>query len=99
MLCYAVLNYTMLCYAVLHCDLLCYTMLHCAMLCYSTLCCATLYYAALYYTILCYSMQGVVLELSYLVKSHKPNGHNNQMDIVDLPEGYELDTFTTHKHL
>ena len=48
---------------------------------------------------LCYALQGVVSELSFLAKSCQPNRHNNQMALVDCLEAYELDTPTTYGHL
>ena len=40
-------------------------------------------------------MQRAVPELSLLAKPHQPIGHNNQMNLADPLEGYELDTYTT----
>ena len=51
-----------------------------------------------YYAILCYTLQGAVPALIFLAKHYQPNGHNNQMALVDPLEGYELDTLTTRVH-
>ena len=60
------------------------------------LCYAILYYAMLY--LLCYALQGVVSELSFLAKPCQPNRYEDYMALVDPLEGYELDTPTTHGH-
>ena len=52
------------------------------------LCCTMLYYA----------LQVAVLALSSLAKPHQPNGHNDQIALVDPLEEYELDTPTTLGH-
>ena len=52
----------------------------------------------LFYTILYYAIQGSVLELSILAKPHQPNGYDNQIALVDPPEGYKSDAPTTHEH-
>ena len=58
-------------------------------LCYAMLCYAMLY-------MLC--LQGAVPELSFLAKPCQPNGHDDQMVLVDPLEGDKLDTPTTHGH-
>ena len=50
----------------------------------------------LYYAILYNALQGAVPELSFLAKPRQPNGHNNQIVLVDLFEGDKLDAPTTH---
>ena len=39
------------------------------------------------YAMLCNALQGAVPELSFLAKPHQPNGHNDQMVLVDPLEG------------
>ena len=48
------------------------------------------------YAILCYALQGAVLELSFLAKLCQPNGHYEQMVLVDPLEGDKLDIPTSH---
>ena len=45
---------------------------------------------------LCYALQGVVTELSFLAKPYQLNGCNDQMVLVDSLEGDKSDTPTTH---
>ena len=40
----------------------------------------------LYFAMPCYDSQGSVPELSFLAKPYLPNGHDDQMDLVDPPE-------------
>ena len=51
-----------------------------------------------HYAMLCYALQGAVPELSFLAKPHQPNGHDDQMVLVDPLEGDKSDTPTTHGH-
>ena len=45
-----------------------------------------------------YSMQGVGTKLSFIAKPYQLHRDDNLMDLVDLPEGYESATPTTHGH-
>ena len=51
------------------------------------------------YAILCYTLQASVPELSLLAKPYWPNRHDDQMALVETPEGNESYTPTTHGHL
>ena len=51
-----------------------------------------------YYATLFHNLQRAVLKLSFLAKPCHPNGHDDQMALVDPLEGYELYTPTTHGH-
>ena len=60
---------------------------------------ASVHLMSLCYALLCYALQVVASELYFLAKSHHPKGHDDQMALVDPPEGYELNSPTTHGHL
>ena len=47
---------------------------------------------------LCYTIQGALFELIFLAEPHQPNGYDGHFDLVDFPEGYEMDTPITHGH-
>ena len=51
-----------------------------------------------HYAMICYALQGAVPELSFLAKPHLPNGHDDQIVLVDPLEEDKLDTPTTHGH-
>ena len=57
-------------------------------------------HSSCHYAMLCYAMlcKGAVPALSFLAKPHQPNGHDNQMVLVDSLEGNKSDTPTTHGH-
>ena len=50
------------------------------------------------YTMLCNALQGAVPELSFLAKPWQPNGHDDQMILVDPIKGDKSDTPITHGH-
>ena len=52
----------------------------------------------LFYAMLCYTLQGAVPELIFLVKSYQPKGHDDQMVLVDPLEEDKSDTPTTYAH-
>ena len=52
-----------------------------------------------HYALLCYTLQGAILVLSFLAKPCQPNKHDDQMVLVDPLEGDKLDTPTTHGYL
>ena len=47
---------------------------------------------------LCYALQRAAIELTFLAKPCQPNGHDDQMVLVDPLEGDELDTPTMYGH-
>ena len=47
----------------------------------------------LFYAMLCYALQGAVLELSFLVKPYQPNRYDNQMALVD-PLGMQIEYYS-----
>ena len=47
---------------------------------------------------LCYALQAAIPELLFLAKPRQPNGHDDQMVLVDPLEGDKSDTPTTHGH-
>ena len=51
------------------------------------------------YAMLYNALQGAVLKLSFFAKPHQPNGHDDQMILVDPLEGDKLDIPTIHGHL
>ena len=51
-----------------------------------------------HYAMLCYALQGAVLELNFLAKPCQPNRCDDQIAMVDLFEGDKPNTPTTHGH-
>ena len=51
------------------------------------------------YAMLCYAFQGAIIKLGFLAKPYQPKGYDDQMALVDPPEGYELDNLATHGYI